>query len=47
MNVRYEARFERDLRNIRNKNLLQRMKNVIDEVKKAENAHQISKLKKL
>ena len=47
MNVRYEARFERDLRNIRNKNLLQRMRNVIDEVKKAGNTQQISNLKKL
>lgn len=47
MNVRYEARFERDLRSIRNKNLLQRIRNVINEVKKAENTHQISNLKKL
>lgn len=47
MNVKYEAGFEKDLRNIQNKNLLQRIKAVIDEVKKADNARQISNLKKM
>jgi len=35
--VRYEASFAKDLKNIREKNLLDRIKNVIEEVKIADN----------
>jgi mRNA interferase RelE/StbE len=45
--VRYEASFERDLRNIRDRSLLQRIKNAIYEVKKANEPRPISNLKKL
>lgn len=47
MNIRYEASFEKDLKNIKDKNLLNRIKNVIGEVKKAQNVNEISNLKKL
>ena len=47
MKVRYEASFARDLKNIREKALLTRVAKVIDEVKKADHAKQISNLKKL
>ncbi len=47
MNVRYEKSFARDLKNIREKALLKRVKNVIDEVKNADNIQKISNLKKL
>ena len=47
MNVRYEASFEKDLRRIRDKSLLQRIKNAIDDVKKVEGVHLINNLKKL
>ena len=47
MNVRYEASFEKDLRKIRDENLLQKIKNAINEVKQAENTKEINNLKKL
>jgi mRNA interferase RelE/StbE len=47
VNVRYEKSFARDLKNIREKALLKRVKNVIDEVKNADNIQKISNLKKL
>lgn len=47
MKVKYEASFEKDLRNILNKNLLQRIRKVIEEVKQAEDTRQISNFKKL
>jgi len=47
VNVRYEASFEKDLRKIRDENLLQKIKNAINEVKQAENTKEINNLKKL
>jgi len=47
VNVRYEKSFARDLKNIREKALLKRVKNVIDEVKNADNIQKINNLKKL
>lgn len=47
MNVKYEASFEKDLRNIQNKNLLQKIKVAIDDVKKAADVRQIANLRKL
>ena len=47
MNVRYEKSFVKDLENIREKTLLQRVKDVIDEAKKANNIKEINNLKKL
>ncbi|HSK70571.1 MAG TPA: type II toxin-antitoxin system RelE/ParE family toxin [Pyrinomonadaceae bacterium] len=47
MNVRYEASFEKDLKNIRDKSLLKRIKAIIGNVKKADDAKQIKNLKKL
>ncbi len=47
MKVRYEASFAKDLKNIREKNLLDRIKNVIEEVKIADNINKINSLKKL
>ena len=47
MIVKYEASFEKDLRNIRDRSLLQRIKSAIGEVKEAETTRQIHNLKKL
>ena len=47
MNVRYEASFEKDLKNINDRILLKRIKLVIEGVKKADSAKQIKNLKKL
>ena len=47
MNVRYEASFEKDLRNIQEKSLLKKIISVINNVKKADDTKQISNLKKL
>lgn len=47
MEVKYEKTFAKDLKNIREKVLLNRVKDTIDEVKKAENLKEISNLKKL
>ncbi len=47
MNVRYEASFEKDLKKIRDGNLLQRIKDAINEVKQAENIKDLNNLKKL
>lgn len=47
MNVQFRASFSNDLRNIRNKNLLDRIKEVIEHVEKAQNLQDISNLKKL
>lgn len=47
MIVKYEASFEKDLRNIRDQNLLQRIKSAIVDVKEAETTRQIRNLKKL
>jgi mRNA interferase RelE/StbE len=45
--VRYEASFEKDLRKVKEKRLLRRVKEVIDEVKKADDLLAIKSLKKL
>jgi len=45
--IRFEASFARDLKNIREKVLLNRIAKIIDEAKKADNAKQINSLKKL
>ncbi|MGC2238198.1 MAG: type II toxin-antitoxin system RelE/ParE family toxin [Pyrinomonadaceae bacterium] len=47
MNVRYEASFAKDLRNIRDKSLLRKIKNAIDEVKNSKDIRRINELKKL
>ncbi len=47
MKIRFEASFARDLKNIREKVLLNRIAKIIDEAKKADNAKQINSLKKL
>lgn len=47
MNVQFRASFSKDLRNIKNKNLLDRIKEVIEHIEKAQNLQDISNLKKL
>lgn len=47
MDIRFEASFEKDIRGIRDKKLLSRVKDVIDEVKEAEDLDAIRNLTKL
>ncbi|MFH1076788.1 MAG: type II toxin-antitoxin system RelE/ParE family toxin [Pseudomonadota bacterium] len=47
MNVQFRASFSKDLRNIKNKNLLDRIKGVIENVENAQRLEDISNLKKL
>ena len=47
MNVKYESSFEKDLRKIRDKNLLQKIKDAINETRQAKSAKDINSLKKL
>ena len=47
MNVKYEKCFAKDLKNVKEKNFLKRVKEVIDEVKKADNLKELNNLKKL
>lgn len=47
MNVQFRASFPKDLRNIKDKNLLGRIKEVIDHIEKVQNPQDISNLKKL
>ena len=47
MKVRYEASFAKDLKSIREKTLLDKIKNVIEEVKIADNINKINNLKKI
>ena len=47
MDIRYERSFAKDLKNVKEKALLDRVKNIIDEVKEAENLTQIKNLRKL
>lgn len=47
MQVRYEASFEKDLKSIGDKNLLKKIKKVIEEVKQADDSSSINNLKKL
>lgn len=47
MKIRYEARFEKDLRKIRDKNVLRRIKGIIEDVREADKVAVISHLKKI
>jgi mRNA interferase RelE/StbE len=47
MNVQFRTSFSKDLRNIKNKNLLNRIKEVIEHVEKAQSLQVISNFKKL
>ncbi len=47
MEVRYEASFEKDLKSVGDKNLLKKIKKVIEEVKQADDSYSINNLKKL
>lgn len=47
MQILFEASFEKDLKRIRNKNLLKKLTDIIDAVKLAPDITQIPKLKKL
>ncbi len=47
MKVRYEASFEKDLKSIGDKNLLKKIKKVIEEVQQADDSSSINNLKKL
>lgn len=47
MRVKYEASFEKDLKNITDKDLLKRIKDIIEKVKEANGPASISNLKKL
>jgi len=45
--VRFEASFERDLKKLKDKRLLKNVKDIIDDIKKAQNLDEISNLSKL
>ncbi len=47
MRTRYESSFEKDLRKIRDKKLLKKIKEIIEEVRKADTLMDISHLKKI
>ena len=47
MEIRFEASFEKDLKKVRDKKLLKRVREVIEEVKRAEDLRGINDLKKL
>jgi mRNA interferase RelE/StbE len=47
MNVEFRKSFEKDLNNLRDESLLQRIQAVIEEVEEAENLGDLSNLKKL
>lgn len=47
MKILFEESFEKDLRRIRDKDILKRVKEIIDESKKAEDLSAIRSLKKL
>lgn len=47
MKVKFEASFERDLKNLRDKNLLQKIKKTLNKVIELKDIRQISGLKKL
>ncbi len=47
MKLAYEACFEKDLKNISDKNLLKKIKNTIEEIGKTDKLSSISNLKKL
>jgi mRNA interferase RelE/StbE len=45
--IKYEARFEKDLRKIQDSNLLKRIKEFINIIKKAESIFDVPQIKKL
>jgi len=47
MNIQYEASFEKDLKKLRDKKLLQKISTVILNIKSSENLLEINNLKKL
>ncbi len=47
MNVEFRKSFEKDLNNLRDESLLQRIQTVIEEVEAAENLGDVSNMKKL
>ena len=47
MNLRFESQFAKDLKNIRDKKLLSKIKNIIDQCRTAQNLREIKNLKKL
>lgn len=47
MNIQFRASFAKDLRNIKNKELVNRIKQTIEQVEKAQSQQDITNLKKL
>ena len=47
MEVKYEAKFQKDLRNITDHSLLKKLKSIIEECKDANHIYMINNLKKL
>lgn len=47
MNVQFRASFSKDLRNIKNKNLLDRIRETIEHIERTQNLQDIANLKKL
>ena len=47
MNVRFESRFEKDLKLVKDRNLLSRLKQIILTCKQAESLGEINNLKKM
>lgn len=47
MDVLYEASFQRDLRKIKNKKLLKKVREAIEGIKQADDLSQVQRLKKL
>ena len=47
MNVQFKASFAKDLRNIKNKDLLNRIKEAIEQLEKAQSLQSIANVKKL
>jgi mRNA interferase RelE/StbE len=47
MEVKYETKFQKDLREITDQNLLKRLRSIIEECKNANGIHMIHNLKKL
>ncbi len=47
MNLRFESQFAKDLKNIKDKKLLLKIKNTINQCKTAQNLREIKNLKKL
>jgi mRNA interferase RelE/StbE len=47
MQVKYESRFQKDLKNINNASILEKIKTVIENCKQADSIQQINQLKKM